>query len=81
MAGDEAELDERSSKQLGGATRRVRAREAVESVPPQAPALAPLARQGVRRRRLWQVGMECGIEARYGRHVRQRTPDRLEGRE
>ena len=67
-------------KQLGGRDAPRTCEEAVESVPPQAPALAPLARQGVRRRRLWQVGMECGIEARYGRHVRQRTPDRLEGR-
>ena len=55
------------ARELGGAARRVGVREAVEAVPAQRPALAPLRRQRVGGGRGRERGVEAGVEAGGGR--------------
>ena len=66
--------------ELGGAPGRVRVREAVEAEAAKIPALAPLGRQRIRRRRLGHAGVEGRVEARHGRHVRQQRGSRSRAR-
>ena len=56
--------------QLRGPARGVGVGQAVEAVPAQRPALAPLGRERVGRGGGRHAGVEGGVEAGHGRHVR-----------
>ena len=76
VAGYEAQVG--AFQQLGGASRGVRVREAVEAEPPKAEASAPARRQSVGCRRLGNRGVKGGVEAGDRREGRERLADRVE---
>ena len=65
---------------LGGATRGVGVREAVEAVAAQVPAMPPLGRQRIGCGCRGDSGVEGGVEAGDRRHVREQPADQLRPR-
>ena len=75
VAADHPQLLRGPAEELGRAARGVGVREAVEAEAAERVPLAPLARQGVRRRGVREVAVERRVEAGHGRNVREHGGD------